>query len=137
MAGRKSKYTPEIVKELVNAISIGGTDKDAYTLAGISYETFYRWMEDREFCEQITRARTQGKLLRIGRIKKHGDKDWRADAWYLERRYPEEYAQHLIIKATPSQAAMFKAEGLTLDEAWLQFVSMFEAEMKANADHTD
>jgi hypothetical protein len=133
----RKKNTPDRIKTILEVIGVGGTDKDAYTVAGISAETFYEWMKQPSFSEQVQCARAQGKVERLKRIKNHAGKDWRADAWYLERRYPDEYAQHLIIKATPSQAAMFKAEGLTLDEAWAQFVAMFEAEMKANADHAD
>ncbi len=134
----RKKNTPDRIKTILEVISVGGTDKDAYTVAGISAETFYEWMKQPSFSEQVKHARAEGKVERLRRIKGHADKDWRADAWYLERRYPDEYAQHLIIKATPSQAAMFKAEGLTLDDAWAQFVAMFEAEMKADIDnHAD
>ena len=131
MAGRKSKYTPDVVQEILNAISIGGSDKDAYTAAGISKETFYQWMQKPEFSDQILRARARSKVLRIGRIKKHGENDWRADAWYLERRYPEEYAQSFIIKVTTEQAALLKARGMTASEAWELLMQELDADAKS------
>ncbi len=93
--GRKTLFTPELVKLIIDAIKIGGTDADACARAGINDGTFYRWMnEKKEFYDDITRARVDGKLARIGRIAKAGSNgDWRADAWFLEHRYPDEYAQ--------------------------------------------
>jgi hypothetical protein len=120
---RKTKYTPDTVSTIMQAISIGGSDKDACELSGIDQATFYRWLhEKQEFSEQVTRARVQGKLGRIGRIKKHGENDWRADAWYLERRWPEEYAQQLIVKVTTEQAAVLKRYGLTAADAFEQLI---------------
>jgi hypothetical protein len=118
-AGRKTKLTPKLVKQILELVALGGTDKDAYTVAGISHDTFYEWMKQSEFSEQVTSARAKGKLLRIGRIKKHGEKDWRADAWYLERRWPEEYAQQLIVKVSPDDLALLRQMGFkTPADAW-------------------
>lgn len=116
---RKSKYTPELVKDIYDVIRTGGTDYDACIFAGIDQATFYRWLHEKsEFNEQVTRARVEGKIQRIARIKKHGEHDWRADAWYLERRWPDEYAQHLIIKVSPEHNEVLKKHGLTAGEAW-------------------
>lgn len=128
----RKKNTPDRIKDIVNVIGVGGTDKDAYTVAGISAETFYEWMKDPSFSEQITRARAQGKVARLARIRQHGAKDWRADAWYLERRYPDEYAQHLIVKLTADQYAVLKKAGLKPDDAFAQFVEMIRAEQEAD-----
>lgn len=118
-AGRKTKYTPDLLKQILDVIAVGGTDKDAYTVAGIHADTFYEWMKRPEFSEKIMGARVKGKLLRIGRIKKHGEVDWRADAWYLERRWPEEYAQQLIVKVSADDLALLKKMGFhTPAEAW-------------------
>jgi hypothetical protein len=127
--GRKSKCTPELVAEIVKVIRIGGSDVDACARVDIPQGTFYRWMQDnQEFNEQVTRARANGKLQRIARIKKHGKVDWRADAWYLERRYPHEFAQQLVIKVTPLQAATLEKLGLgSPSEAFEQFIAAVEA----------
>lgn len=130
--GRKTLLTPETVKELVNVIAAGGTDKDAYTYVGISAETFYSWMKKSEFSEQIIRARAQSKVRRIARIAKAGETDWRADAWYLERRYPEEYAQHLIVKLTPEQAAALAKIGVSAGDVLEQFIQAY-----AEVDHAE
>lgn len=68
MAGRKSKLTTQVHDTIINYISAGATDKDAYTSVGISYDCFYRWLREgeaaksgqkREFYEAVTRARAQ------------------------------------------------------------------------------
>lgn len=114
----RSKRTPETVKTITETIRVGGSDVDACIRAGISQETFYQWMKIADFSEQVNRARVDGKIARIARIKKHGEADWRADAWYLERRWPQEYAQQLIIKVTPEQATALKKHNMTASELW-------------------
>ena len=131
MAGRRTKYTPDTVKRLTDAIRLGGSDRDACVYAGISEDTLARWrVQHADFAENLDRARMEGKLQRIGRIAQAGAKgDWRADAWYLERRWPEEYAQTFIIKVTPDDAAILKRLGMTASEAWQQLMQEL-----ANAD---
>lgn len=126
---KRLERTPELIKAIVDTIRVGGSDVDACHRAGISQDTFYRWMKVGEFSEQITRARVDGKLARIARINKAGsDGDWRADAWYLERRWPEEFAQQLVIKVTHEQAALLKQHGLTAAEAFEKLIqSLHEA----------
>lgn len=129
--GRKTLYTPETVKTIVDTIRIGGSDVDACARGGITQETFYQWMKKAEFSEQVIRARYDGKLQRIARINKAGATDWRADAWYLERRWPEEYAQQLIIKITPEQAKILNAAGLTPGAAFEAIIQQIAASLEA------
>lgn len=126
--GRHTKLTPETLKTILETVRVGGSDLDACNRAGIQQSTFYRWMqENKEFSEQVTRARVDGKIQRIARISKAGATDWRADAWYLERRWPEEYAQHFIIKVTPEQAAILKEYGKTPAEAFEELIKKAKA----------
>jgi hypothetical protein len=133
--GRPTLYTPERIKIIIDAIKIGGTEGDACARAGIDQDTLARWKSDKsDFAELLTRARVDGKLARIGRIAKAGTTgDWRADAWYLERRWPEEYAQHLIIKITPEEAALLKQSGLSASDAWQMLMAGIAA--KADVDN--
>lgn len=63
MAGRKSKYTPEVVKIITDALSGGATIKDAIARAGISYDAYYDWYNAKgEFCEAVTRAQSNARL---------------------------------------------------------------------------
>lgn len=129
--GRKGLYSPAIVDKLIEVISAGGSDKDAYTLAGISHEAFYNWLEKHsEFREKVTRARAENKVSHIQNIKTASKTDWRASGWWLERRWPEEFAQQLIVKVTPEDAKILKANGITPAEAW-QMLMQSLAEQEA------
>lgn len=46
MAGRPSKYTPEVVEIIRNSLAQGDSRATACKLAGISDETFRRWLDD-------------------------------------------------------------------------------------------
>jgi len=87
MAGRKSKYTPELVDKLIQAISLGAIDADACAYAGISHTTFYLWQNTKpEFAERVTRARPAGHIADLQVIAKAArDGDWRAAAEHLDR----------------------------------------------------
>lgn len=99
---RKTKLTPALQQLIVDALSVGATHRIACEYAGISQDTLYKWLSKgadgkapyAEFSEQI--ARTQGRtavgwLAKIEAAANAGD--WKAVAWKLERRYPQEYGK--------------------------------------------
>jgi hypothetical protein len=86
------KYTDDTVKSIVNNLRSGNTQRDSALLAGISESTFYEWMKYPEFSESIKRAEKECKARNIAIIQQAATKSWQAAAWYLERRYNDEYA---------------------------------------------
>lgn len=55
--GRAPMYTPERVKIICDALARGETQDTAYRLAGISNETYYRWLkENSEFSNAVKKA---------------------------------------------------------------------------------
>ncbi len=106
-----NKRTPECRAMLEEAIGVYGlTDKAAYEYAGISYETFYDWLKtDAEFSESIHRARAKFKAIRAaGIIKAAQQGDWKADAWMLSHRFPEEYAERQVVDTNVSLCPLDK-----------------------------
>jgi hypothetical protein len=98
MPGRKSKYTPELIKVLLDAVGTGMTDGDACLIAGISEETFYAWQRTKpDFSDRILRARPNGWKSALERIRLAGiEGDWKADAEYLDRtRSPYRKSQEM------------------------------------------
>ena len=58
--GRKSNCTPERVEIITKAIKAGKSYKDAYTAAGVSYTSFYKWLnENIEFADAIKKAEAE------------------------------------------------------------------------------
>jgi transposase len=108
---RKGKYTPQVVARLVRAVRMGSTYGLACKFAGIGERTFFTWMADareaREtgakskysnLLEEIERAEGEAAVRWLAVIEKAAvdDGDWRASAWRLERRYPDEYGKRAI-----------------------------------------
>jgi hypothetical protein len=98
MAGRRTKYSPEVVKRLTDAIRLGATYELACAYAGISEDSFARWRAKyADFAEAIKEAEggaAVGWLARIEQAAKDGT--WQAAAWKLERRYPEQYGRQVV-----------------------------------------
>ena len=91
---RRTKYTPDVVQRLETAIAAGATYRLACGYAGISEDTLARWREHRaDFADMLVRAEASAALRWLARIEQAGAEDWRALAWKLERRYPQEYGR--------------------------------------------
>lgn len=93
--GRRSKYTPETVEKLTDAIKLGATYELATGYAGIHYDTFNEWRNKKsEFSEAIKAAEGVAAVGWLAKIEKAAnDGTWQAAAWKLERRYPHEYGR--------------------------------------------
>lgn len=95
---RRTKYTPETVKKITDAIKLGATYELACGYAGITFETFNQWRRHKsEFSEAVQGAEGGGAvqcLLRIQQAANSGE--WRAAAWILEHRHPEQYGRQVL-----------------------------------------
>ena len=71
--------------------------------AGITHSTLMNWMDENlDFLDAVKKAEAVGEdlikdLARRGIIEKFKDQ-WQAAAWWLERRYPDEYKNRSEIK---------------------------------------
>lgn len=92
---RKTKATPKTIAIILDAISQGLTQREASVLAGISEDTFSLWKrKDSDFSEQIRQKEIECKLYHIKNIKKASEKSWTASAWWLERKYKDEFSRN-------------------------------------------
>ncbi len=101
--GRPSLLTPEREARLMGAIEKGMPLKQAAMLAGMSYETLNRWrlqgeaedaaLEFRHFWQALRKAQAVAMERLLSRIDTASLSDWKAAAWLLERRHPEEFAK--------------------------------------------
>lgn len=100
----KSKRTPENEKIILDAIRTGLSYKSASAIVGMTYETFRVWRDEvPAFSVAIQREEEFGKLERLKRISRHAAEDWRADAWILSHRHPEEFSEKRIIETRGDQ----------------------------------
>lgn len=91
---RPTKYTPETVQKITQAIELGATYELACNYAGISYETFRKWMDAKvAFYEAVKTAEGKGATKWLAKIEAAANEHWQAAAWKLERRYPNDYGK--------------------------------------------
>lgn len=93
--GRPTKYVPEIIEKVLNAVAVGAPFTHACNYAGINFDTFNEWRKTYpEFSEQLKEAEGRaavGWLDKIETAAKEGN--WQAAAWKLERRYPHDFGR--------------------------------------------
>lgn len=132
--GAKTKYTPDTVKAICDALSIGLSIKDACNIADIDQKTYERWSKQHvDFADAIEKAQSSMKARKLARIEKAGrEGTWQADAWALERKHPEEFGQRLTIKIAPEDYDLLRKMGFRSPaEAW---AALMENARKEYAD---
>lgn len=104
--GRPTKLTPEALDSILNTVAHGSTFHAAAEAAGINRTTLVAWRERGEadldnhkdtvfarLADGLPRARARGEASLVDTIRAHATMDWRAAAWLLERRSPEDWAK--------------------------------------------
>lgn len=87
------KYSDEITTEICKYLQAGNNQEDSAVLAGINPDTFYTWKKEKpDFSEAIKKAERKCKARNIAFVQQAAEKSWQAAAWYLERKYHDEYA---------------------------------------------
>lgn len=138
--GGLSKLTVEVIEVLLKHLKDGVHPETACRLAGITERTLHNWvdrgMEDLKaqqpteyvtFLLQMWEAEATSEADMVAKWKRHFDKDWRAIATFLERRYPERWAKrnetkvtghitHGVVMLPPLEQAPDFIEGEVLDE---------------------
>lgn len=95
---RPTKYTPDTVKRVVEAIRMGSTYRLACMYAGISEDTFSLWQKKHtDFTDAIKEAEGKAVVGWLAKIEQAANEGaWQAAAWKTERRYPKEYGKQAI-----------------------------------------
>lgn len=100
--GRRTKFTPETTKMILDTISEGNTLKVAAALAGVDVTTIINWSnkgqeegkgEYYQFFEDLTRAKANAQSLAVKALVNAFGNDWRAAMEFLARRCPEDWAK--------------------------------------------
>jgi hypothetical protein len=112
--GRPTKLTATVQDTICEALRRGCYYETAAALAGISIRTLRNWLragararDDEahgrvldpyerllaEFLVACRQAEAEMEHTALGEISRHGEKEWTAHAWRLERRWPEKYGR--------------------------------------------
>jgi hypothetical protein len=99
--GRPNTLTRELADTIADKVRLGAFYEDAAVSAGVHKATLYRWREVGEadleagkdtdhayFCDALMRASADAEAKAAETVMRWGAADWRAAAWYLERRNP-------------------------------------------------
>jgi len=93
------KYSKETTDDIVKWLKAGNNQKDSAALAGVSETQFYAWIQKyTEFAEAIKKAEKHCKARNIAIILKAAERNWQASAWYLERKFHNEYALKKVLE---------------------------------------
>lgn len=110
---RPSKLTPELTAEMTKLIEAGNYLETAAAACGVDRETVRRWMKrgarqskgpHAEFCGAIKGAEARAEARALVRIRMAGVKQWQAEAWYLERKFPQRWGRQSISVSGPIAA---------------------------------
>src|SRR5665647_1852880 len=101
--GRPSKLTESRMEQLTEALRSGNYRIDACRAAGIHYNTLLAWEkkgesqksgEYAEFLEALRIAEAEAVVSNVEVITTAAQRgDWRAAAWFLEHKYPNNWAR--------------------------------------------
>lgn len=98
----KLKLTAELQAKICDAIRMGNYMETAAAFAGISKDTFYRWLKKgararsgiyREFHDAVHKALAEAEVRDVAIIANAAKESWQAAAWRLERRHPERWGK--------------------------------------------
>jgi len=104
---RPTKLTPELQEKICRLIAATGcTVEGAAATADGDARRLYHWrsrglIEGKgpyfQFCQELTRARAKSESTLALRIAQASQQDWRAAAFILERRFPDQWGNRLTL----------------------------------------
>lgn len=116
--GRPTKLNGDLVDHILNTVAHGSTFHAAAQSAGVNRTTLVAWRERGEadldagkdtvfarLADGLPRARARGEASLVDTIRAHATLDWRAAAWLLERRNPEDWAKRDSLDVNVSERA--------------------------------
>jgi len=100
--GRETVLNDELIKNICDRVAIGAPIKYAAESVGVTEASVYNWINKAKqgvgdiyvkFFEEFTRAKAKGAVSLLTDIKLASKEDWRAAAWLLQVRYPEDFSK--------------------------------------------
>jgi hypothetical protein len=98
---RPSNVTDQLIEKFCLNLRVTGSIETAIALTRIGRESFYRCKRrvrqgigtemERRFMSAVDQSEGEVKLRREYQLGQHAETSWRSIAWWLERKYPQEY----------------------------------------------
>lgn len=109
--GRPTKLTPELQADLVRLIEAGNYVETAAGCCGVQPATVRDWVKRgvrghktyRGFSTALKKAEARAEASGVVRIRAAAKNQWQADAWFLERKFPQRWGRKS--RDEPSEAA--------------------------------
>lgn len=98
--GRIPKLNPETVGIITRGVADGMPRRHAAALAGVSESAVAKWLAAGrkktsgphfQFVQAIKKAEAEAIARNVTVVQAAADKSWQAAAWWLERRFPDEF----------------------------------------------
>jgi len=90
--GRRPLLNAKLQKQICKLLSQGHTIATVCEAVGIAERTYYDWREKHlHFSQAATCAIGRSKIFLVEKLRRASD--WRAQAFLLERRWPEEFGR--------------------------------------------
>lgn len=138
--------TPRVIQAVRGAAAVGVPECYISAELSINYRTWQNWkawgkelevrLSEEEITEkelnvnqrlflrffrELTKAQAQGMRQALSRIRDAGEKQWQAEAWFLERTRPDLFGRHdkrtVEIDANVKSQSVINAERLPIDLA--------------------
>ncbi len=107
IADRTEEVNDALVERFCENLRVFGSIGGAIQATGIGRETYFSWARrvnkgvgtalQRRFIDAVRIAHGEVKLFSKNPLTKHFKKNWRAIAWWLERKYPGEYERRRVL----------------------------------------
>ena len=107
---------PLLRAKILAAIHEGSYRYQACAYARIGYQVFVEYLKlDTDFADQVAQAEATRAVASVSEIILHGKKDWRALAWFLERKFPDEWGRRDRLAVTGKDGGPLQIEDLPCD----------------------
>ena len=117
---RQPTRTQKAIKEeIIENLKTGMTIEASAVLAGVCRTTYYNYRDrDPKFAEEADQASRWAEAICLERIKQAAmDRmDWKAWAWILEKRFPDDYGKRQELQVKTESSSDGTAEVLSMME---------------------
>ena len=100
--GMKTKLNNDLIKQIAKMVEMGTPSKYVAQAVGVDVTTWYKWLQRGEKAKKgiyfdlfkaVKKAEGRAIERNVSIIQKAAIDNWQAAAWWLERRYPEEFGK--------------------------------------------